>query len=122
MQATRTYLQLTDPGEFRQAFGDFPGLVVARVAEPTAALYRSCYRTVGEAYHWRDRWNWSDGEILAHVRRPEISLHVAERGERFAGWYELRRVAPVVVPRDQRIADHDLALPQDPIRQRYVAR
>jgi ribosomal protein S18 acetylase RimI-like enzyme len=93
MQATRTYLQLTHTGQFRHAFGHFPGLVVERVAEPTAALYRSCYRTVGEAHHWRDRWNWSDAEIRAHLGRPEISLYVAQESERLAGWYELRRVA-----------------------------
>lgn len=93
MQATRTYLQLTDPGQFQPAFADLPGLVVERVAEPTAALYRSCYRTVGAAYHWRDRWNWTDAEIDSHLGRPEISLHVAMQRERFAGWYELRRVA-----------------------------
>lgn len=92
MQATRTYLQLTDPAQFRQAFGDFPDLAVQRVAQPTPELYRSCYRTVGAAYHWRDRWNWSDAEIQAHVGQPEITLYVAEQRERFAGWYELRRV------------------------------
>lgn len=93
MQATRTYLQLTDPGQFREAFGPFPDLVVERVAEPAAALYRSCYRTVGDAYQWRDRWNWSDAEIRAHLDRPDISIYVAAQRERFAGWYELRRVA-----------------------------
>jgi ribosomal protein S18 acetylase RimI-like enzyme len=94
MQATRTYLELTHPGQFRAAFGDFPDLVVRREERPTPALYRSCYRTVGEAYHWRDRWNWSDAEIQAHLARPEITLYVAARGggARFAGWYELRRV------------------------------
>ena len=92
MQAVRTYLHLKDPGQFRQAFGAFPGLVVERVATPTAELYRSCYRTVGEAYHWRDRWDWSDAEIQAHLSQPEISIHVAARHGRFLGWYELRRV------------------------------
>ena len=92
MQATRTYLQLTDPDQFRQAFGHFPDLRVTRVEHPSAELYRSCYRTVGEAYHWRDRWNWSDAEIQAHLARPEIILYVAALGGRFAGWYELRRV------------------------------
>lgn len=92
MQAVRTYLHLTDPGQFRPAFGAFLGLDVERVAEPTAALYRSCYRTVGEDYHWRDRWNWSDGEIQAHLKQPEISIRVATRRETLMGWYELRRV------------------------------
>ena len=92
MRATRTYLELTGPDQFQAAFGDFPGLKIDRVANPTAQLYRDCYRTVGEAYHWRDRWNWSDAEIRAHLAKPEISLHVATRNGALAGWYELRRV------------------------------
>jgi hypothetical protein len=34
--------------------------------------------------------------------------------------HELRRVAQVVVPHDQRIADHDLALAQDPVGDRQL--
>src|SRR5262245_51374862 len=92
MQATRTYLQLSDRQAFRDGFGEFPHLVVERARLPTAQLYRFCYRTVGAAYHWRDRWSWTDGEIDAHLAQPEISLHVATNDGRFAGWYELRRV------------------------------
>jgi GNAT superfamily N-acetyltransferase len=92
MQATRTYLQLTRPGEFQAAFGDFPDLVIEHVPRPAPALYRECYRSVGEAYHWRDRWDWTDEEINTHLAKPEITLHVARRGGTLAGWYELRRV------------------------------
>ena len=92
MQATRTYLHLTRPDQFQAAFGDFPGLKIERVASPTAELYRDCYRTVGEAYHWRDRWDWTDPEIRAHLAQPEITLHVATRNGTLVGWYELRRV------------------------------
>ncbi|PYO85286.1 MAG: N-acetyltransferase [Gemmatimonadetes bacterium] len=74
MQATRTYLELTSPGQFRPAFGEFSDLVVERVQQPTPALYRHWYRTVGEPYHW------------------DITLHVATRNGALAGWYELRRV------------------------------
>lgn len=92
MQVTRTYLELRAPGEFRPAFGDFPGIAIERVAHPTPALYRHCYRTVGEAYHWRDRWDWSDAQIAAHLAQPEITLHTARRNGRLVGYYELRRV------------------------------
>ncbi len=93
MQATRTYLQLISQRDFQPAFGDFADVAVAREQRPTPDLYRSCYRTVGEAYHWRDRWDWSDTEIQRHLADPAISLHVARRGSRLLGWYELRRVA-----------------------------
>ncbi len=92
MKATRTYLELATPAQFRPALGDFPDVVIERVERPTPELYRFCYRTVGEAYHWRDRWDWSDEEIRAHLARPEITLHVARRNGILAGWYELRRV------------------------------
>ncbi|PYO68271.1 MAG: N-acetyltransferase [Gemmatimonadetes bacterium] len=93
MQATRTYLELTSPRDFRPAFGDFTAVTVAREPRPTPDLYRACYRTVGEAYHWRDRWDWSDAEIRRHLADPAISLHVARRDGHLHGWYELRRVA-----------------------------
>ena len=92
MQATRTYLELTSPGQFRAALGDFPSLTIERAERPTPELYRHCYRTVGEAYHWRDRWDWSDDEIRTHLAQSEISLHVARHDDALAGWYELRRV------------------------------
>jgi GNAT superfamily N-acetyltransferase len=92
MQATRTYLELTAPGQFQSALGHFPEIAIERVAHPTAELYRHCYRTVGEAYHWRDRWDWTDAEIGAHLAQPEITLYVARRRGALAGWYELRRV------------------------------
>jgi GNAT superfamily N-acetyltransferase len=93
MRVTRTYLQLGTPGQFRTAFGDFPDVAVAHVPDPSPALYRLCYRTVGAQYHWRDRWDWSDEEIRAHLANPDNTLYVATRAGALAGYYELRRVA-----------------------------
>jgi GNAT superfamily N-acetyltransferase len=97
IDVTRTYLELTSPAQFRPAFGSFPDVRIAREPNPTPALYRQCYRAVGEAFHWRDRWDWSDAQIAAHLADPTISLSVAVRlleggASRLAGWYELRRV------------------------------
>src|SRR3989442_13332321 len=66
MQATRTYLELTTPSRFRPAFGDFPDVTVMRVppGEATPELYRRCYRTVGEAFHWRGP------PALSHEHKP----------------------------------------------------
>jgi N-acetylglutamate synthase-like GNAT family acetyltransferase len=92
MQATRTYLELTDPAQFQPAFGEFPEVTLAHVPIPPPKLYRHCYRTVGEAFHWHDRWAWSDDQITEHLVDPNIQLHVATRDGTLAGWYELRRV------------------------------
>jgi hypothetical protein len=98
MQVTRTYLELSSRPQFKAAFGDFPGARVARATKPQPALYRMCYQIVGEAFHWRDRWDWSDQQIADHLADPAIRLFVATRvsGKKkaeLAGWYELRRVA-----------------------------
>jgi GNAT superfamily N-acetyltransferase len=98
MQVQRTYLELMDPRQFKSAFGDFPDIALGRAPNPQPELYRMCYRTVGEAFHWRDRWDWTDEEIAAHLADPAIQLFVATRktakqAARLAGWYELRRGA-----------------------------
>jgi len=92
MRVTRTYLELQHPGQFRPAFGSFPDIIAAHIPAPTAALYRLCYRTVGEAHHWRDRWDWSDAEIRSHLADPAITFFLARRGDALAGYYELRQV------------------------------
>jgi GNAT superfamily N-acetyltransferase len=98
MEVTRTYLQLLNREQFKTGFGDFPDIAIAGAPQPQPELYRMCYRTVGEAFHWRDRWDWTDEEIAAHLGDPAIQLFVAMRitgkhAARLAGWYELRRVA-----------------------------
>lgn len=97
MEVKRTYLELKDRAQFKASFGTFPGIRIARAPKPQPELYRMCYRTVGEAFHWRDRWDWSDEEIARHLADPAIHLFVATRATgtkqaALAGWYELRRV------------------------------
>src|SRR5260370_36953062 len=96
MLVTRPYLELKAAGQFRASFGDFPDVTITHVRSPLPALYRMCYRTVGEAFHWRDRWDWTDKEIAAHLADPAIQLFGATRAAakkkaKLAGWYELRR-------------------------------
>jgi GNAT superfamily N-acetyltransferase len=93
VRVTRTYLQLTEPEQFRPAGAAFPEIAIAPVSAPSAELYRHCYRTVGAGYRWRDRWDWTDAQIRAHLADPAITLYVARRGADLAGFYELRRVA-----------------------------
>ncbi|HET8713309.1 MAG TPA: GNAT family N-acetyltransferase, partial [Gemmatimonadales bacterium] len=98
MHVTRTYLELKTPAQFKAAFGAFSDIRIARAPKPAPELYRMCYRAVGEAFHWRDRWNWTDEEIAAHLADPAIQLFVATRTvsrkkAELSGWYELKRVS-----------------------------
>src|SRR5882762_2275556 len=78
MQATRTYLELKDRNQFKAGFGNFPDIAITSAPQPQPELYRMCYRTVGEAFHWRDRWDWTDEEIAAHLGDAD---HRQNRGE-----------------------------------------
>jgi GNAT superfamily N-acetyltransferase len=92
MLVTRTYLHMQHPRQFRPGFGPFPDFSVRRVSDATPALYRVLYRTVGEHYHWRDRWDWTDEQLTSHLGSHDIALFVAERAGQLAGFYELRSV------------------------------
>ena len=92
MRVTRTYLQLGHPTELRSGFGDFPDIVMTPLPSDDVETYRCCYQTVGAAYHWRDRWDWTDDQVRAHLADPRISVTVARRLDALAGYYELRRV------------------------------
>jgi GNAT superfamily N-acetyltransferase len=97
MQVTRTYLELMDRAQFNGSPGNFPHVSITRAKRPLPELYRQCYRVVGEAFHWRDRWDWTDDEITKHLADSAIGLFVATRSKDnhhadLAGWYELRRV------------------------------
>lgn len=88
---TRTYLQMTSPGEHRPAFSDDARLRVERLTPCPVPLYRRLYADVGSAYHWIDRLGWRDDEISAHLANPDISVWVLYQGSNLAGYFELKR-------------------------------
>ncbi len=89
----RTYLQLTSAELFRPGFSSFPAVTLERLSPHDPAAYRDCYRTVGAAFHWRDRWEWTDERIRAHLADPAITVCRARRQGALAGYYELRQVS-----------------------------
>ena len=87
----RTYLELPSPADLRPGRG-VPTATWRRESPCTLARYRALYRDVGERWHWRDRLAWSDDQLDAHLRRPEISVWVlGDDAGRDAGWVELER-------------------------------
>ncbi len=92
MQVIRTYLELRHPSQFVAAYGHFSDVALARLAPGAVDEYRHCYRSTGADWQWRDRWDWTDADILAHLARPEVVVWVARRAGHAVGWYELRRV------------------------------
>src|SRR5437762_12616211 len=92
MKATRTYLELTRPGQFEAAFGDFPDVLFERVERPTPELYRDCYRTVGEADLGGVLWYSTVARTARLGPQPEITEARADAPGGLAGWDDLRGV------------------------------
>jgi GNAT superfamily N-acetyltransferase len=89
--ATRTYLEMSNPGAFRPARMPDIDARVSRRDPCEPAFWRSLYATVGAAYRWLDRLPWTDDEISAYLDDPAVSLWVMTVGEDVAGYFELRR-------------------------------
>jgi len=51
-------------------------LMLLRAEAPPASFYRYLYATIGEAYFWWERRDWSDARITAHLADPAIELSV----------------------------------------------
>lgn len=86
---TRTYLQLAAPAALRSAPASDGRLQVERLAACPAAFYRRLYREVGRRYHWVDRLEWTDADILAHLSQPGVSVWVMRQEDDVAGYFEL---------------------------------
>jgi GNAT superfamily N-acetyltransferase len=62
---------------------------VNRVANPSVALYRYLYNTVGAPWCWWLRRTVADKDLAALLASPGVSLHVLVRGDDILGFYEL---------------------------------
>jgi GNAT superfamily N-acetyltransferase len=81
---------MTSPDQLRPAKLEDPLLRLARVPRPSVALVQRLYREVGGAYHWMDRWQWSDAAWRAWVERPGYGVWILSHDGSPAGFFELR--------------------------------
>ncbi len=90
-EATRTYLEMTDPSDLRSAPRPEEALGVQEDRPCPIDRYRFLYEAVGKAYYWVDRLRWTDAELRDHLASDAVSVCVLSRGEDPAGFYELQR-------------------------------
>ena len=88
---TRTYLELTRPGDLLSARLDDPSVVVERAFDCPVSFFRYLYGEVGRAYHWVDRLPWSDDEVRGRLADPDVSVWVMRVRGSPAGYFELER-------------------------------
>ncbi len=84
-----TYLEMHAPSH---AFVPAPSnlkLTLMRAEKPTAHFYRYLYNAVGDAYHWVDRKNLGDEELLKIIHDDSVSIFVAYSAGVPAGFFEI---------------------------------
>ena len=90
MLVTRTYLEMTVPGQLLSA-GDPPGGArMEPIAPCPPSFYRYLYGEVGREWHWVDRLDWDDESIRTHLAQRSVTLWLLTMGDAPAGWFELK--------------------------------
>lgn len=88
-EVTTWFLEMSDPGQFRPAAVDLPGVSYARAEIASPELNRFLYSAVGPAWYWVDRLPWTRDEWLKYLENVETWI-AYERGTP-AGYLELER-------------------------------
>jgi GNAT superfamily N-acetyltransferase len=91
LTATRTYLELTDPGQLKVSWVTDSAVRVERVTNCPPSFWRYLYTEVGRRHYWIDRLPWTDGDIRRYLGDPAIQLWVMTVSGAPAGYFELRR-------------------------------
>src|ERR1044071_8136831 len=89
IEVTRTYLQMTSPGDLAASPGSGGSVRIDKLNECPASFFRFLYREVGRFYHWTDRLGWDDQEIRDYLGQSNISLWVMYVDGSPAGYFEL---------------------------------
>lgn len=88
---TRTYLEMTRPGDLLAARLDDSTVQVERALDCPASFFRYLYAEVGRRYHWVDRLGWTDDQLRARLHHRGVSLWVMRVKGSPAGYFELER-------------------------------
>jgi GNAT superfamily N-acetyltransferase len=83
------YLEMTEPRTLRPGRAGRGSLDLRRAEVPSPELNRFLYTAVGGDWYWIDRLNWTYGQWLAYLDRPEVQTWVAYVFGTPAGYFEL---------------------------------
>ena len=80
IRVTRTYLEITSPGDLRPAAITRPAPRIEQVEDCSASFFRYLYTEVGRDFHWTDRLPWSD-ETIGAIWPPQECRSGCSPGE-----------------------------------------
>lgn len=86
-----TYLEMTNPSEFKPSFKQADGIRIERMDELDLGFYRYLYQSVGEAYRWRDRLVMPNNELRAILSSSKTHVFVLYVQGAPAGYVELKQ-------------------------------
>ena len=92
-RAVRTYLEMTDRSSLSPAEPPEGRVALERIDACPPALYRRMYADVGREYHWTDRLDWTDDDIVRHLSEPGLEFWLLSEGDEPSGYFELWRCA-----------------------------
>ena len=90
-EVTRTYLEMRDPAELRPARLADERVRVTEARSCPASFARYLYRTVGRAFDWLDRYEWTEEQWREVVTQPAVSIWLLTCDGAPAGYFELRK-------------------------------
>jgi len=86
---TRTYLEMTSPGDLKPAGSVQPGVRLEKLTACPWHFYRYLYTEVGRPHHWRDRLPWTEEQFREWLAGPSALWLLSVEGAP-AGFFELR--------------------------------
>lgn len=89
LQMTITYLQMGQPSAGRTIARPPRRSTIRRLHDPTVALYRYLYNSVGGRWLWYERRNMDDDSLRALIEHPQIEIYVLYVEDTEAGYFEL---------------------------------
>ncbi len=86
---TITHLEMAPAEWTRRGRAPDIDLVIERIEQPTASLYRELYDRVGRPWLWYERRLLSDAALEALLTQPDHELQVARHAGELVGYFEL---------------------------------
>lgn len=86
-----TYLEITNPGQFKPSFKQADNIHIERMDEVDLSFYRYLYQSVGKDYRWRDRLVMPDSELRTILSSSKTHIFVLYVQGAPAGYVELNQ-------------------------------
>ena len=87
------YLEMTDVDQLQPSQQVVEGFGIEQARIPYGALNRFFYQVIGDAWSWRVRLSWTDGEWQAYAERPGLETWISYVQGTPAGYFEVDRQA-----------------------------